>query len=176
MYFPLKSNSKQFVCGAIRHAVVSLGMRATKNPGLTVTTIIFLSLLLPIIGLFTNFQLDLNQMEIVKPTNSLPALHHEWITSSDSGFPQIRPFLFIFHNNGENVLTYDNMKHAIQGMEIVLNSAAFEEVCSQSQYLNNEQQPDCRILSATQFWNHDLAIFEEEFRHIEDKEKDDHCK
>ena len=163
-----------YLHAGIRRLVVCVGTWSATYPLTTVIVTCVTSLALLMIGFVTNFQLELNQLHFVTPTNSLPDVHSQWIQntgppSQRSGFPNVRVFYLNVHNHGDNVLHAQAMQVALEAMEALQSTKNYQELCQTCKYCTPSDKTMlfdgssyCRISSVTQFWNHSLATFLEE--------------
>ena len=149
---------------AIRKCVTKMGVLAARNPMPVIHATSLISVALVLIGYFTNFELELDQNEFLTPTGSYPDVHAEWIRSEESGFPLVRPFYFVFHHDGANMLYLETMRVALEGMALMTSTPGFDDLCAQSQYLNTNREPACFISSVTTFWDHNLTLMEEQLQ------------
>jgi hypothetical protein len=132
------------------------------NPKRTVVAVIVLSVLLFVVGLFTNFNVNVDVGSVWTPKGARSSHHKNWI-EDESGFPAVsRYFNILFHCQGENVLGEDNAKHVFQALDAVRGLEDYDAVCSASKYLDKQGNPACRISGVTAFWNNTAAIFEKQ--------------
>jgi hypothetical protein len=83
------------------HTITGL---SAQNPMTTIATVIILSIGLFVIGLVTNFSVDVDEDVLWTPKDSKPVQHMDWI-ENESGFPKVpRYFHLFFHQDGGNVL------------------------------------------------------------------------
>ena len=158
-----------YLHAGIRRVVVCLGTLSATHPLTTVVLTCLVSLALLVIGYFSNFQLELNQLHFVTPTDSLPDIHSNWILNAGtpaSGFPNVRVFYLNIHNKGANVLNAQAMEAALEAMEVLQTTTNYNQLCqtcSQCSESDRDMLFDgtsyCRISSVTQFWDHSHDTF-----------------
>jgi hypothetical protein len=140
------------------HAVTS---KAASNPKRTIVAVVFLSLLLFIVGLFTNFNVNVDDDTVWTPSGARPVQHGRWI-DNESGFPaETRDFLLIFHSNGENVLGRDEVSRVFQAVDAVRGLEGYDTMCADSHFVNGVGTNTCEISGITAFWNDTASIFDE---------------
>ncbi|CAB9512413.1 Pick C1-like protein 1 [Seminavis robusta] len=149
----------------ISHAVVKLSCLAARNPKTVVALVCFLSVALPLLGLLTNLQIEVEQEAIISPFNSLSRKHSDWI-QEQAGFPQpTRPFDLLVHRNGDTVLDVNTMRKVFEALEIFQATPGYAKICASSDYeIPNTGQRTCRINAATRFWWHNSTLFEEQVK------------
>lgn len=154
---------------AISQAVVSLSRLAAQNPKRVIGLVILLSLLLPPIGLVTNFSMEVEQEAILAPFNSLSRQNYDWI-EQESGFPEsTRPFDLLIHQKGDNVLTVATMRRVFQAINVFRNTPGYTEICAAGNYHDSwTDQTTCKIHAATRFWWHNVTYFEEQIQTDQD--------
>ena len=162
------SKVTQFLHNQISQFVMILSLAAARNPKRTIALISFVSFALIGIGIATNFQVQVEYEKIYAPINSLPRKHKHWI-DNESGFPKTpRPFTVIIHNDGKNVLGKQQMSRVFQVLDSIRETPGYDDICSASTFLNVEREPECKILSATRFWQHSVDTFNSEIQTDED--------
>jgi hypothetical protein len=147
----------------VLHAVTS---KAASNPKRTIGAVVVLSLLLFVVGLFTNFNVDVDDDTVWTPAGARPVQHSKWI-DDESGFPsETRDFLFVFHSDGENVLGQDEVKRVFQAVDAVRGLEGYDTMCADSHYKYVNDLGDstnaCEMNGITAFWNDTASIFEEQ--------------
>lgn len=174
-----------YLHSGIRKFVVTLGTLSATYPWTTVVLTCFISLALLVIGFFTNFQLELNQLHFVTPTNSLPHLHSKWIynkndenINNNSGFPNVRVFYLNIHNHGKNILHGKAMEVALEAMEVLQSTLHYDDLCLKCSDCSESDRDMlfdgtsyCRISSVTQFWDHSQDKFQQQISLMSDDDK-----
>jgi len=149
---------------SIKRAVVYLATRAARYPYTTIASMSFVSVLVLVVGFFTNFELIVDSDAIYTPLNTLAEEHHDWLTLSadkgGSGFNNIRPVLMILHKEGENVLQRESIAKLFQAVDTVRQTPGYQQLCEQGSHVSYDNQHTCRIFSATRFWNHNETWFD----------------
>jgi hypothetical protein len=150
----------------ISRAVVFTSDTAARYPKTTVTLGIVLSLILVVIGLFTNFYLEVDGDVLWTPTPSTVLTHGEWIRT-DSGFPAPPRWLLVtVHADGENVLSQatEGLEKVYKALDVALNTEGYQEICKEATVAMQDENGEttCRINSATRFWNYTKDSFTEQ--------------
>ena len=111
----------------ITASVVRIAQHAARNPIRYVASIIVLSFGLLAIGFATRFQLHVDTEEQLTAVWSRLIPQRNWLRST---FPQDPYTLRIFvHAEGDNVLTLDGIKHAMEVVQTVQSTSGFQELC-----------------------------------------------
>lgn len=140
---------------------------SAKNPKSTIAIVTALSVLLMIVGLLTNFTIDVDEDSLWTPTNSYAVKHNDWIRQ-ESGFPKApRYILLFFHSNGKNVLGKQPVDRIFETIDAIHNVPGFETICPLS---NNTKI--CDLLGVPRFWNISKHIFESSVTNDEDAIRD----
>ena len=137
---------------------------AARNPKRTILAVTCLSLMLLVVGLFTNFTLDVDEDKLWTPANSKPVKHSDWIEESKPGFPvESRDFILFFHANGANVLGQSQLNHVFEALDTVRGVRGYDRICAKSTYINpTTGETTCEIDGVVNFWNLTTAIFEDQ--------------
>ena len=135
---------------------------AAENPKRTIGIITFLSFAFFLIGLGTNFRMDSDEDMLWTPRDSPPVKHLEWI-DDHSGFPEEpREFFLFFHNDGRNIVNdqeiNDNLSLVFEALDVVRDLPGYDAMCTDSAYLDEFGEPECRVLGLTKFWNDDASV------------------
>lgn len=136
----------------------ALACTSANNPKRTITFVITLSLGIFIIGLWTNFSVDVGD-HIWTPKDSKPVKHSNWIDDESGFLEEKRIFFFTFHKQGNNVLGYDEMERVFEAFDSVLNLPGYDELCSKNDYVDQDGKTTCEIEGVTKFWNSSSDIF-----------------
>jgi hypothetical protein len=117
-------------------------------------------LLLFVVGLFTNFNVDVDDDAVWTPSGARPVQHSRWI-DNESGFPADgRSFVMIFHSDGENVLGQDEVSRVFQAVDAVRSLEGYGTMCADSHYVNDVGTNTCEMSGITAFWNDTASIFD----------------
>lgn len=147
------------------HAITST---SASYPRRTIGLVIFISLLLFVSGYLTRFDLRADGADDWAPSNSLPAKHAKWI-DKESGFPEVaRPFFFLLHGQGENILGRDAIQRTFEALDAVRSVEGYDAFCQPSIDYNGLNKPACEITSVTSFWNHSANIFNDQVKSDDD--------
>lgn len=148
----------------LRHFVVVLGTWAARHPWTTVWSVALLSLILVGVGLMTNFEVVWDHETIFTPTGSPPARNGAWLASS--GFTETADMLLMVHSDqsDSNVLHVEAVRRVFQVLETLRSTPGYDALCARSGYINpyNSSEHTCWIWSVTQFWDHNVTIFEQQ--------------
>jgi hypothetical protein len=148
------------------HAITST---SASYPQRTIGLVIFISALLFASGYLTGFDLRADGADDWTPFNSLPAKHAKWI-EKESGFPEVpRPFFFLLHGQGENILGRDAIQRTFEALDAVRSVEGYDAFCQPSlDHHNDLNKPACEISSVTAFWNHSVDIFNDQVKSDDD--------
>lgn len=130
------------------------------NPKRTLVGITGLSLALLVVGLFTNFNVDVDEDVLWTPSNSLPIKHSNWIDDA-SNFPkETLDFIMFFHSDGQNVLGRNQVAKVFEALDTVTTLPNYNKICANSTYIDTEtNEPTCQIDGLVRFWNLDSEQF-----------------
>jgi len=132
---------------------------SARNPRKTIAGTVCLTLLLLLVGLLTNFFVNVDEKELWTPMDSLPLQHHEWIIKK-SGFPaDPKLFSLFFHSDGKNVLGEQQMLRMFDALDTVRGVEGYHDLCSKSSYRDHTGLPTCEVVGAVRFWNSSSALF-----------------
>jgi len=134
--------------------------QAATHPWTYVVAVITISLVLVVTGLFTNFNVDVDEDTLWTPRNSRPLSHGKWIDDV-SGFKAApRYFQALIHRNGDNVLGMDGVRRSFEVLDVIRTSKGYDELCLQADHVNFQGVPTCPVYSITNFWNDTQVVFE----------------
>lgn len=104
--------------------------------------------------------MDTDEDMLWTPRDSPPAKHYKWI-DKHSGFPkEPREFNMLFHDEGRNVISEENVGHVFDALDAVRNIPGYEDMCSESEYIDDlTNKPGCRIIGVTKFWNDTTSLY-----------------
>jgi hypothetical protein len=148
------------------HAIKVWSHWAACHPWTTIVTTIVLSLTLIVIGLATNFQVEVDGDKLWPPNNSLSRQHHAWILD-ESGFP-LKPnnFYIVVHRNGGNVLGYEGIIRSFEVVDAMRSHPDYGPVCQEYVYGFNygleKSERTCPIHGIIDFWDEDVTVFKDE--------------
>jgi len=132
---------------------------SARNPKRTIAAVVVLSILLLVVGLVTNFNLEVDEKKMWTPENSYPIRHSNWI-SNDSGFPkEPRLLVLFFHADGANVLGKDQVSRVFEAVDTVRNMEGYDEVCKDSNYESDYGVATCEITGVLRFWNISSSLY-----------------
>uniref|UniRef100_A0A7S2YAG1 SSD domain-containing protein n=1 Tax=Entomoneis paludosa TaxID=265537 RepID=A0A7S2YAG1_9STRA len=151
---------------AIHAPVVSflqgLTQLSAKNPKRTISTVATISIFLLVVGLFTNFSLDVDEDKLWTPQGSNAIKHMDWIDDV-SGFPEsTHDLLMFFHADGSDILGQDQVSRIFEALDAVRAVDNYAEMCADSSYVNADGEKTCEIEGVVKFWSLDSGIFEAE--------------
>ena len=147
----------------ILHVLHHVTQLVAYNPKRTLSIVTTVSLLLLVLGLFTNFTVDVDEDKLWTPSNSLPIQHSDWIDEASNYPPDTLDLILFFHADGDNVLGQDEVTQVFEAFDTVLEIPNYETVCADSTYIDAEtNQPTCEVDGIVQFWKLDSTLYETE--------------
>jgi len=151
-----------FIINYTRKPIVKVLLKITDfsaaNPKITITSVVLFSILLLVIGLFTNFNVDVDEDVLWTPRDSRPLKHGRWI-EDESGFKkEPRYYMILVHSNGDNVLTQEGGERVFTAIDNIRNTPGYDSLCAED---TRKDLDTCDVLSITKFWNHSHAIFQD---------------
>jgi hypothetical protein len=125
------------------------------NPKSTIIGVVIFAIGILVLGLFTNFSVDVDEDVLWTPRGSNPVKHMNWI-NDESGFPSdSRNLVMVFHQDGETgILGKNQVSLIFSALEAVRSLPDYKKVCSAS------PDGDCSISGVTKFWNDTADIFQ----------------
>jgi hypothetical protein len=150
----------------VSKGVLVISDAAARNPKSTVTLGIVLSLILVIIGLFTNFHVVVDGDVLWTPTPSTVLAHGEW-TRHNSGFPAAPRWLFMtVHADGENVLSQpqEGIQKVFTAIDVAVTTEGYDDLCHHESISMPDENGNttCLVNSPTRFWNYSMEAFMEQ--------------
>lgn len=167
--WPWWTKTTNFLHEIIRKFVVVLADRAAQNPKTCAVGLTLLPLTIAAIGMFTNFNVQVEYDVIYAPHGSRPTEHMNWVFE-EAGFPAgTRPFSVLLHNTGENVMSVQAVDQMFQILEVFETTPGYAEVCAHTphsmKFPNGTDMVNvCNILGVTRFWYYDQEIFHNEIK------------
>jgi len=132
---------------------------SATNPKMTITGVISLSFFLLLVGLNTNFVLNVEQTELWTPQHSLALEHATWL-ADESGFIDFnRAFIMWIHADGKNVLTQEYFNQVFEVMDTLTGVEGFDEACTGTDY-EYDGKETCEMSSPTRFWWFNSSIYQ----------------
>jgi Niemann-Pick C1 protein len=132
---------------------------SARNPKRTIGVVVATSVFLFVVGLFTNFSVNVDENVLWTPKNSPPIRESRWI-KDESGFPRPgRNFVLVFHNTGgstDGLLTRPNVAKIFTALDLVRNLPKYAATCA---LWEEAESRDCDIYGVTKFWNHSIDVF-----------------
>lgn len=165
--WPWWSHCTNVVHDIIRKFVVVLSGHAARNPIAYVVGLTVLPLTMAGVGLFTNFNVQVDYDVIYAPHGSRPTEHMNWIYNQ-AGFPEgTRPFTLLLHDQGGNAIGKQGVEQMFQVIDTLRNTAGYADVCSHSSYSmeypnGTDMKGACNILGVTRFWYFNQELFLEQ--------------
>ncbi|CAB9510116.1 Pick C1-like protein 1 [Seminavis robusta] len=149
----------------VRHTltefVVMVSTVAARNPKRTVCIVPLLAMTFIVVGLFTNFNMDIGADVIYTPYGSRVGSHQRWV-EQESGFPKmhrnLRMILYSYQG-GESVLSRKGVEGVISAIDAVRDIPGYDETCAESTYKNAQGIHTCEIRSVANFWNISIDTF-----------------
>lgn len=149
--------------------VVSVSVLAARNPKRCIYSIIFVSLTLVVTGLFTNFNIEVDEKVLYAPFSSIPQEHWRWVKQESGFVDTVRPTTLILHNDGENIMGIEEMNLVFKALDTVRNTSGYADVCEDGAYWDGYRKEfTCRIVSVTRTWYHDVDLFHSQVKSQQD--------
>ena len=146
----------------VLQGLIHLSTLSTKYPFIVIIFCVFVSVFSMTYGIMTNFSVETDESVLWSPIGSITTLHKEWVTN-EAGFPEGSDGIrVLMHANGDNVLTVKAFNKLFDMIDFVRNHDDYAKLC---------QQDQCRIISASGFFNHDRPHFDEFVETDEDVKK-----
>jgi Niemann-Pick C1 protein len=150
----------------VSKGVLVISDAAARNPKSTVILGIVLSLILVVIGLFTNFHVVVDGDVLWTPTPSTVLAHGEW-TRHNSGFPAAPRWLFMtVHADGENVLSQpqEGIQKVFTAIDVAVTTEGYDDLCHHESISMPDENGNttCLVNSPTRFWNYSMEAFMEQ--------------
>lgn len=147
--------------------LIYIARLSARRPVVTVLISILVSLLLAVVGLFTNFRVENEGTILWTPTGCNSLIHGDWVASEDSGFPQAaRNMQIIVHANGGNALGIEGASRMFDVIDTIRSTPGYNDLCSLGR---GNEDGECPLHSATGFWpNHNRTLFEQNVKSDED--------
>lgn len=133
--------------------------RSVRYPRTTMSVVTFTSILLVLVGLLTNFNVNVDEDTIWTPRGSQAEQDWNWLRTESGFAEEPRLFVLMFHNHGENVIGKKQVERIFQVVDAIRSVSGYEEMCSQSGYTNSWGMTTCRLEGVVNFWNASLSIF-----------------
>jgi Niemann-Pick C1 protein len=117
--------------------------------------------LLLLIGLLTNFNVDVDEEVLWTPVGTKPLEHGEWI-ENDSGYNAApRDFFMLIHRSGANVLGREGVNRCFEALNVLRNTPGYHQLCQSAEHIDFNRNATCLIYAVTSFWNDTRAFFDE---------------
>jgi len=148
----------------VLRVILTVSGSAARNPKTYVTSTILFSIAVLAIGIFTNFNVEVNSDTIWTPTPSRVLSHGKWL-KEDSDFPKPSHWLTLFvHADSKNILGNEGIKRVFTAIDTVRNIPNYDKICDQASLSmtkldGNNTKSTCYISSPTRFWNFDVNEF-----------------
>ena len=153
----------------MRHFLHPLTQASVRNPKRAVSIVSIASVVLVVLGLFTNFNVEVDGDELWTPKGVRTVEHRDWVKDPKrSGYPVSPRSLALFlHANGDNILTEDAVAGLFEALDAVRNLPGYDPVCQASGYLDPATgEPACEIKGPVKFWNDTTSVFEDDERDV----------
>ena len=153
---------------ALTCIVVFLAKCAATCPWITIVSLLALSIATMAAGLYTNFTIISDFMDLFTPVTSLTIGQRAWALR-DSRLPgntmMYLPIQMIVHAEGHNVLEYEGMERMFQVLDLATNNdirEGMDNVClnDTQAILINGKVEKCDLHGVTRFWNQSRAWFD----------------
>lgn len=134
-------------------ALLWISNKSALNPRRTMSVVALLSIALAVIGLFTNFNVDIDEDKLWTPASSRVLKHSDWINDG-SGYPDVPRFLVLFfHSDTNNVLGQEQVGHIFSAVDVVRGLSNYDSTCALSDTPDRYGVQTCSISGVTTFWN-----------------------
>ena len=134
---------------------------AATYPKSCVGLTIFTSLAMLVIGLCTNFHIEVENAHLWPPQNSLSVEHTQWYYYNSDFNYDTSFFDMIIHADGGNVLGQEGVRRTFEAIQAIQELEGYQEGCYWASMFGDEYYVgECKIHSVADFWNESLAIFE----------------
>lgn len=152
----------------IMAVVLFLTTTSSRRPKQAILSVVTLSIALIVVGIFTNFNVDVDENVLWTPMGSKPIQYMNWITD-ESNFPvSPRYLVYFFHANGNNVIGQDHVQRVFEAIDVVRDQQVYKEVCAKNgtkivavdDSTGEVPEKTCDIFGVVQFWNTSTEIFE----------------
>ena len=146
----------QIVRRPVQMGVVRLAMLSARNPCTTIVVGCLLSVVLVVIGFFTNFTFESDQGVLFTPSNAISLVHQKWI-NEESDFPKMpRNQKVLLHSKGENILKDCRgcVSKAFDVLEGLEGLDGYDALCQTEKY-------NCPWSGITQFFNNSRDVYED---------------
>jgi len=154
----------QWIHYGISLFVLTISLKAARNPKSTLVLVMLFSFAVLLIGLFTNFYVEVSEEELFSPQGSAAREHKAYLTNLP-GYPDRPRMLFIMvHNQGENVLEYQAVDRLFHVLDTLRMLEDYDTICSQSSYVDHVSgENTCKFVlgGPTRFWNDNSTLFRE---------------
>jgi len=153
-----------FVRYRIRESVLAASDLAARNPCSCIWSVVFLSFGLAVVGLFTNFSMDIAPDRLYTPKDSSSREHRSWI-ENESGFePFPRTIRLLIHAEGKNVLGEAGVNYVFDAISLIKDIPGYDELCAESSHVGKDGKVTCNIRSVALFWDNDMELYKEDIR------------
>lgn len=114
------------------------------------------------VGLFTNFSVDVDEDKLWTPEGSRALEHQKWIEDV-SGFPKpTQNLVLFFHSDGKSVLGQKEVSRVFEVYDAVVATANYDTMCADSKFINSDGEVTCEVDGIVNFWSQDSPTFESE--------------
>jgi len=146
----------------VKKAMLVITDSVVRNPKTYITLVCIFSLVLLTTGIFTNFNVEVNEDVLWTPRGCRSLSEGHWVDHI-SGFPtNPRSFMMLVHANGQSVLGQEGISRVFDAVDIVRSTPGYADVCVNSQmtnFLDDNGQVTCNIVAVTSFWNDTKSVF-----------------
>jgi hypothetical protein len=137
---------------------------SAKNPWCTINIVSFISIMLLVTGLMTNFQMNTDENILWTPSTSYAAHHYDWLQNQANFISNRQYLILIFHNNGKNVLSKDQVRLVFNATDTVMQLPSYNDVCSDGDVNitlpNGTAIITCAIGGVMRFWNFSSLLYD----------------
>eukprot|EP00934_Nitzschia_sp_Nitz4_P002728 Nitzschia sp. Nitz4//scaffold71_size96697//41966//44816//NITZ4_004693-RA/size96697-augustus-gene-0.144-mRNA-1//1//CDS//3329557241//2718//frame0 len=150
---------KQFHTPIVK-SLTAMARQSALNPKITILMVIVISLATMAVGLFTNFNVDVNEDTLWSPRGCKPVSHFEWI-ENESGFPlATRDFVLTIHADGDDVLGKDGVERVFVALDTIRETQGYNDICQVETGEGEDEEPPCHISGVTALWGDSYDDFQ----------------
>lgn len=147
----------------ISNMVCWMSDTAARHPKMTISIGIVLAFGLAILGVLTNFYLEVDGDVLWTPTPSRVLSHGDWMSQSAGFPPPPRRSLVAVHANGANILAdpREGIQRVFTALETVSSTTGYDDVCKDATVSMPDENGEttCSISSITKYFGYSLDTF-----------------
>jgi Patched family len=129
---------------------------SARYPIMTIFFVTLTSIVLLMVGLLTNFRVDLQPDLMWTPISSYPVQHQLYIDQTFTSPP--RRMSIMFHAYGDNVLTRDMVRHAFPILATLQSHDSYAQMCAVVD--PTALLPPCILYGIPRFWYNNVDVYD----------------